>query len=59
MIINGRTLVPLAAIFNALQRSVNWDSVNRVITSGPIWLQIDNTIAEVSGQAVQLDVPPK
>ncbi|MEQ8174580.1 MAG: copper amine oxidase N-terminal domain-containing protein [Syntrophomonadaceae bacterium] len=57
MIINGRTLVPIAAIFNALQRSVNWDPVNRVITSGPIWLQIDNSNARVNDQTVSLDVP--
>lgn len=57
MIINGRTLVPIAVIFNALQRSVNWDAVNRVITSGPIWLQIDNSFAKVNEQTVTLDVP--
>jgi|GEM_PF-5417756 hypothetical protein len=57
MIVNGRTLVPLAAIFNALQISVSWNQVDKVITAGPIWLQIDNSTARVSEQPVKLDVP--
>lgn len=57
VIIDGRTLVPLAAIFNALQISVSWNQVDRVITAGPIWLQIDNSTARVSEKTVKLDVP--
>lgn len=57
MIVGGRTLVPLAAIFNALQISVSWNQVDKVITAGPIWLQIDNSTARVSEQPVKLDVP--
>lgn len=57
MIVDGRTLVPLAAIFNALQISVSWNEVDKVINAGPIWLQIDNSTARVSEQPVRLDVP--
>ena len=57
MIVEGRTLVPLAAIFNALQISVSWNQVDKVITAGPIWLQINNSTARVNEQAVKLDVP--
>lgn len=56
-ILDGRTLVPLADIFHALQNSVSWNAADRVITAGPIWLQIDNPIAKVDDQPVHLDVP--
>lgn len=56
-IVDGRTLVPLADIFHALQNSVSWNPVDRVITAGPIWLQIDNTRAKVGDTIVTLDVP--
>lgn len=55
----GRTLVPLAEIFHALQYTVEWNAADRVITSGPIWLQIDNPNAKVNEQPVPLDVPAR
>lgn len=54
---DGRTLVPLYAIFNALNQPVNWHSEDSTITSGLLWLQIDNTEAKIADIPVNLDVP--
>jgi len=56
---NDRTLVPLRACFEALNQQVNWNGSDRSITSGNIWLQIDNNIAKVGETTVTLDVPAK
>jgi len=56
---NGRTLVPLRAIFEALNKPVYYISSDRSIVSGNINLQIDNTKAKVGVQQVTLDVSPK
>ena len=59
---DGRTLVPLRAIFEALGASVEWDAGTRTITgkrdNRTIILQIDNPTARVNDRAVPLDVPP-
>jgi len=60
-IIDGRTLVPLRAIFEALGAEVNWDGNTQTITATDddteIILTIGSTTATVNGQATQIDVP--
>lgn len=60
---NGRTLVPLRAIFEALGASVSWDGNTQTVTaikSGTeIKLVIGQTTAYKNGVAVKLDVPSK
>jgi len=63
---NGRTLVPvrpLAEALGAAEDDIEWDAVNRraTITLGDkqIILTIDQAQANVSGAAVQLDVPAR
>lgn len=60
---NGRTLVPLRAIFEALGANVDWDGKTRTITAlkanTNIKLVIDNTNAHKNGNKVKLDVPAK
>lgn len=59
----GRTLVPLRAIFEALGADVAWDSATQTVTgtrgATTVRLTIGSTTAYVSGQAVTLDVPGK
>ncbi|AEG59722.1 copper amine oxidase N-terminal domain-containing protein [Desulforamulus ruminis] len=55
----GRTLLPLRAIFEAMGQEVGWNAEDQSITSGGIWLQIDNPTATVDGVEVTLDVPAK
>ncbi len=63
VIIEGRTLVPLRGIFEALGARVGWEAETRTITGAKddktIVLQPDNLLASVSGKEVTLDVPPK
>lgn len=58
---NGRTLVPLRAIFEALGASVEWDNSSRTITAikddVTISLQIDNNQMQKNGKSIPLDVP--
>lgn len=60
-IVDGRTLVPVRAIFEAIGATVEWDNTTRTATgakSGTIVsIQIDNTTAYVNGGARTLDVP--
>lgn len=53
----GRTLVPLAVIFDALGQPVNWHPEDSSISSGQIWLQVNNPQARVGDRTVSLDVP--
>jgi len=59
---NGRTLVPMRAIFEALGARVSWDSQTKRITgtrgATVIVLQIGRTSATVNGRTISLDVPP-
>ena len=58
---DGRTLVPLRAIFESLNATVDWDNDTRTVTGTQddkiIVLQIDNKLATVNGKEIALDVP--
>lgn len=60
---NGRTLVPLRAIFEALGAKVDWDASNQTITatkgSTQVKLQVGGKTAYKNGATVNLDVPAK
>lgn len=60
-VINGRTVVPLRALFNALGATVEWDDATRTVTgikgNRIIKLTIDQTVAYVDGKPVTLAVP--
>lgn len=60
---NGRTLVPLRAIFEALKANVDWDAKTRTVTAKKdtttVKLVIGQKTAYVNGKAVTLDAPGK
>jgi len=60
---DGRTLVPLRAIFEALGANVSWDENTQSITATKadtsIKLQINSKTAYKNNQATSLDAPPK
>lgn len=60
---NGRTLVPLRAIFEKLGASVEWDDTTKTVTAEKngtkISLSAGNATALNNGQSVTLDVPAK
>jgi len=62
MIYQGRTLVPMRAIFEQLGAEVLWDETNRTITAKKgtivIIMKPGELSAAVNGQTVNLDVPP-
>jgi len=59
---NGRTLVPLRGIFEALDAAVQWDGKTQTGTAVKdqtiISLTIGNLTAYINDQAIQLDQPP-
>lgn len=61
LLADGRTLVPLRAIFEALGAKVEWDAENRKINcatdKGKLMLQIDNRQAKMNDQEITLDTP--
>lgn len=61
VIVNGRTLVPMRAIFESLGANVEWNESSRTVTataeSTVITLGIDKTEATVDGEKIALDVP--
>ena len=61
--VEGRTLVPLRAIFEGLGAFVEYDNATRTIIANKgnkkIQLTLDSEIAYVNGQTVYLDVPAK
>lgn len=61
VIIDGRTLVPLRAIFEALGATVEWNGDTKTVTSKKgstsISLSIDSNTMYKNGKAVTLDVP--
>lgn len=60
---DGRTLVPLRPMFEALGARVDWDNDTRTVTATLddkiIILQINNKIATVNGNEIELDVAGK
>ena len=58
---NGRTLVPMRAIFEAIGATVEWDAATETATSKKDETEVkitkNNTTAYVNGNAVTLDVP--
>lgn len=60
---NGRTLVPLRAIFEALGARIEWNGATRTVTgtrgSRTVVLTVDSDQARVDGQEVRLAVPAK
>lgn len=60
-IINGRTMVPLRAIFEALGLEIRWDGETSTVTGvgngKEIKLKIGSTKALIDGNEVELDVP--
>ncbi len=59
---NGRTLVPMRSIFEALGAAVHWDEATRTIRAyrreDAIVLELGNRTAWVNGPSRQLDVAP-
>ena len=62
-IINGRTLVPMRAIFEAMGAEVEWEADTQTILSTKddtvISMTINNRTMERAGQKIRLDVPPQ
>ena len=60
-ILQGRFLVPMRGIFEALGASVQWDGDTRTVTGNragtTVLLSIDSKIAKVNDNTVELDVP--
>lgn len=61
VVVDGRTLVPVRAIFEAIGAEVTWDGTANTATGVrdgvTVQIQIDNTTAYVNGEARTLDVP--
>ena len=61
-LMNDRTMVPMRAIFEALDTTVYWNESNETVSayssvSGTIVLPIGGTTATVNGEAYELDQP--
>ena len=60
-IVNDRTLVPLRAIFEALNAEVEWNGATRTVTATKgdtvVVLTIDSTTPTVNGETQTLDAP--
>jgi N-acetylmuramoyl-L-alanine amidase len=60
---NGRTMVPVRTIFEAMGASVNWNASSRVVTASKgaitVIMPINATTPKVNGSVIKLDVPSK
>lgn len=60
---NGRTLVPLRAIFEKIGATVEWNGETQTVTATKddtsVSLTINNTVAIKNGEEIALDVPAK
>lgn len=60
---NGRTLVPVRTIFEAMGMTVGWDGTTSTITAtgngNSISMRINETTATVNDKTLTMDVPPK
>ena len=63
IILNGRTLVPMRAIFEALGAEVDWDGETKSVTARyediTIKIQIGSSTMLKNGQSLQMDVCPQ
>lgn len=63
LIINGRTLAPLRAIFEALGATVDWDGETKTVTAKKgdttVSLTIDSDIMIKNGEKYEMDAAPK
>ncbi len=63
VIVNGRTLIPARALFEAMGGTVSWDGSARAVTADVagvnIKLRIDSTRAYINGTESTLDVPAR
>lgn len=61
VMVNGRTMVPLRAIFEAFNASIKWDQKAQTVTATKdnttIMLKIGSKTATINNKAVTLDVP--
>ncbi|KAI7254534.1 hypothetical protein KC345_g11251 [Hortaea werneckii] len=61
VMVNGRTMVPLRAIFEAFNASIKWDQKTQTVTAvqdnTTVILKIGSKTATINNQAVSLDVP--
>ena len=62
---DGRTLVPMRAIFEALGATVEWDDKTKTVTSHDksgktdIELKVGSDVLKVNNESIKLDVPAK
>lgn len=60
---NGRTLVPMRAIFEALGAAIYWDAETRTVSAGrgevALAIQIGNPLANINNEGYIMDVPAK
>ncbi len=60
---NGRTLVPVRAIFEAMGAKVTWDDATKTVHSNmndtKISLKIDDNVLSKNGESIALDVPAR
>ena len=60
---NGRTMVPLRTIFEAMGANVTWNATSRVVTASKgaitVILPINASTPKVNGSVCSLDVPPR
>lgn len=61
LLTNGRTLVPLRGVFEALGAEVQWTAATRTVTAvkgnTTVSLRIGQSTAAINGQSVRLDAP--
>jgi len=62
LIIEGRTMVPMRSIFEALGANISWDNATNTVTAvkneTQISLTIDNKVATINGENRELEVAP-
>jgi len=60
---NGRTLVPLRAIFEAMGATVEWDQATKTVTAmrgtDIVKMTVGNSVMTKNGEKITLDVPPQ
>lgn len=61
VMVQGRVMLPLRAIFEALDANVDWDRKNQTVTGikggTTVVLKIKSKVATINGERVTLDVP--